>query len=265
MLAEVGPLGDDGTILAYDSDGFSVTGALFEPAGEGPFPAVVLVHGFIDESFTTGSELVRERTWLVQRGYVVFAPDLRSAGGSDVDPASGTDLEMGWTVDVINALRALAADPRVDSSRIVLMGHSLGGLVALNAAVVAPETAVAVVALAPSSTDLWDNITRFLAPGDEVWDALVGPRGTPEENPQLWADVSPRTFVERATAPVLIVQGTADDVVDPSWAAATADSWHAAGGTLDLVEIDGADHAFDPHWDEAMAAIGAFLAATVPG
>lgn len=249
--------------VSYESDGLTITGVLRVPAGEGPFPAVVLVHGFVDESYVTGGELVREQEHFVDSGYVVLATDLRGFGGSDVDPATGSDFEMGWTIDAINAAVAVAGVDAVDPSRVALIGHSLGGLVVLNAMVVAPDAADAVVAMAPSSTDVWQNIEQFATPGDPVWTALVDPHGTPRENPDFWADLSPRTFVDRATAPLLIVQGTADDAVDPAWSDDTAEVWRQAGKAVEVMLVDGADHVFDPRWDDAIAAVDDFLADTL--
>lgn len=203
---------------------------------------------------------MREQERLAELGYVVLATDLRSFGGSEVDPATGTDLDIGPTLDVINAARAVAADGRVDPTRVALVGHSLGGLIVLNASVVAPDVAAAVVAVAPSSTDVWQNIEQFLVPGDPAWEAVVTPHGTITDNPDFWADVTPRTFVDRAAAPLLIVQGSADDVVAPEWSTDTEAVWRHAGKEVALVTIDGADHVLDPHWDQAMIAIETFLA-----
>ena len=136
---------------------------------------------------------------------------------------------MGSTLDVVNAARALAADPRVDSSRVALVGVGLGGLIAINAQVVAPDVVAAVVAENPSSIDVWQNIEYFFEPDDEFRALIVDPRGTPEENPELWADVSPATFVDRVDSPLLILQGTGDTGNDPAWSDTTVATFTAAG------------------------------------
>lgn len=264
-LTELSSMGSEGavkvTAVSYESDGFTVTGVLRVPDGPGPHPAVVVVHGFVDDTYTSGSELVREQQHLATNGWIVLATDLRSFGGSDIDPDTGLDLDMGATVDVVTAARTLADDPRVDPDRVVLLGHSLGGLVVLNASVVDPGTLAGVIALAPSSTDVWANVNQFLSPGDPAWEAIVTPHGTADDNPEFWADVSPRTFVDRAADPVLIVHGGADDVIGPESSAITADIWTKAGRDVTLVEIPDADHVLDPHWDQAIAAVDEFLAA----
>ncbi|HEV7742173.1 MAG TPA: hypothetical protein VGO65_07120, partial [Pseudolysinimonas sp.] len=108
---------------SYVSEGLTITGLLYVPDGDGPFPGVVVVHGAVDPAtFTTGSDLVREQEALARSGHLVFAPDLRGYGSADADPSAGTDLGVGATEDVVNAGRALAASgiPVLDPTRIGL-------------------------------------------------------------------------------------------------------------------------------------------------
>lgn len=248
-----GGVGESGTTaVRYESGGLTISGELSLPEGSGPFPGVVLVQPF------GGLERAVER--LVGAGYVVLHTDLRGNGDSDPDPAQGTDLEMGATLDVINAARALAGDPRVDSARIALFGIGLGGLIAINAQVVAPDVVAAVVAANPSSIDLWENIEYFLDPADEMWTRIVEPRGTPDQNPELWADLSPATFIDRVDSPLLILQGTADTANDPKWSAATAATFTDSAKSASVSTLHGADAFLDPSWDEAIRSIESFLA-----
>ena len=169
------------------------------------------MHGFVDPAdYSTGGALPREQAYLARAGYVVFYTDLRGLGGSDPGPSEVPDLEMGATEDVINAVNALATSdlPSLDSKRIVLMGHSLGGLLVLNVLVAKPGLVDAAAAFAPSGTDRWEDVGLYLTPGDPLYQAIIGAHGTPATNPTYWADVSPRTFVDRVSEPLLIVQGT---------------------------------------------------------
>jgi dipeptidyl aminopeptidase/acylaminoacyl peptidase len=247
--------------VAYPSGGLVISAVLHTPKAGGTFPAVVVVHGGVSPSdYTTGSELKREQVALAQAGYVVLVTDLRGFAASDPNPST-SDVDMGATQDIINAARALAGTKKlhVDPQRIGLVGHSLGGLQVINAMVAAPPAAHAVVAIAPASTTVWNNVERFLKPGEQGYAAVVGPHGTQQENPQFWADVSPATLASRATAPLLIVQGTADKVVDPSWTPATESAWKAAGKDVSVARIEGADHFLDPVWQKGFDALKAFL------
>jgi dienelactone hydrolase len=242
-----------GTVpVTYVSDGLTISGRLTVPAGSGPFPAIVIVQPF--------GGLERAPGRLIDAGYAVLETDLRGRGTSDADPAAGGDLEMGATLDVVNAARALGSDPRIDSTKVALLGSGLGGLLAINAQVVAPDATAAVVAINPSSLDLWENIEFFLAPDDEFRAQIVETRGTPHDNPDLWADLSPVTFVDRVESPLLIVQGTGDTGNDPAWAHDAVEQYDAAGKDGRLTTLKGADFVLDPVWEQAIAEIETFLA-----
>ena len=260
--------GGDGyasAVVSYESDGLTIYGALHTPDGAGPFPGIVFVHGAVDpDSWSAQTEYVDYQQRMASAGYVVLVPDLRNHGESDDDPDYDLDLEMGTTVDVINAARALAAEPAVDPERIAVVGHSLGGAIALNALVVAPEVAGAFVAMAPSHASPWENIVQFVPTGSPFYTELTGLRGTPDDNPEFWADVSALTFVDRADRPLLVVHGTADDVVPPEWADVVGTAWTDAGKSVQVVMIEGGDHVFSPMEDEAWAAVFSFLEEHVP-
>ena len=256
---------DDGSgLLRYDvtyASGDLQAGAILDlPAGEGPFPAVVLVHGHIPpEQYDAGTVMLAEQQALVAAGYAVLHLDLRGWGASDPDP-DPSDQEVGFGEDVASAVRALAAGavPQVDPDRLALVGHSRGGRSALNGAVVAGEDLDAVIALAPSPVDAWVNLNAFSAWALDA-DGQFGTRGTPETQPAFWRDVNPSTFADRVEAPVLFIQGDADDVILPEWTDAAVDAWNEGGGDAELVTIPGADHLFAPSLDEVLTTAIGFL------
>ena len=63
-----------------------------------------------------------------------------------------------------------------------------------------------------------------------------------------------------AARPLLIVQGTADQVVPRAWAEDTRRAFEQADRDVELVEIEGADHDFEPAKDEAWGHVLTFLA-----
>lgn len=250
----------------YASGGLTISGVLHEPKAAGPHPGVVIVHGFVDPAtYVRGGELQREQDYLARAGYIVLYPDLRGLAGSDAPPSGPPDLDMGSVEDVVNAIGALRASnlPGLDPGRIGLLGHSLGGLLVLDVLVAKPGLVDAVVAFAPSSSVTFENVQRFLVPGDPAYDAVIAAHGTPDTNPSYWADISPRTFVGQVTEPLLIVHGDADGDVPHQWSVDTVTSWKQAGKVAELVTLEGEDHVFEARWSSAMEAVAEFFAANL--
>jgi dipeptidyl aminopeptidase/acylaminoacyl peptidase len=269
VVDETTRAGGDGssTVVArYDSEGLVITGLLTVPDGDGPFPGVVVVHGSVDPgTFTTGSDLMREQQALARSGHIVFAPDLRGLGGSDADPAGGTDIYIGSIADILNAGRALTASdlPQLDADRVGLFGHSLGGGESMGAMVVAPELFDVVVAMSPVSTRTWWVIDHYIPRDSQEFAAITAVHGTYEEDPKHWDDASPATFADRAQAPLLIAYGTADDPVYATWEEHTVADWQAAGAPVELLTVEGGNRLLDPHWDASWRRIEGFLDETL--
>jgi dienelactone hydrolase len=108
-----------------------LTGELTLPAGPGPFPAVVLMHG-------CGGLGNAEAGWvdpLTRAGYAAFVVDSFTGRGlREVCTSGRTLVSVQRIPDTYGALRILATHPRIDAARVALMGFSHGGGVTLGAA-----------------------------------------------------------------------------------------------------------------------------------
>jgi dipeptidyl aminopeptidase/acylaminoacyl peptidase len=251
--------------VTYKSGQLTISGILNVPKGKGPFPVLVLAHGYIDPAiYTNGRGLMREQDYLARRGYVVLHTDYRNHAASDDDPKADLQLRLGYTEDVINAVLAIKKSPLpyLDKERIGLLGRSLGGGVLLNVLVAQPGLVDAAVAFAPVSSDAADNFDRWIR-GDAQRRALaqriISAYGSPEKNPAFWRDVSPRTFFDRVTEPVLIQHGTADDTCPIRWSRTTLAALKAAGADARMATYDGEQHAFGPQWPLSMRRTVAFF------
>src|SRR6266567_5902865 len=125
------------------SSGARMNGVLYLAQGKGPHPTVLVLHGF------PGTEKNTDLAQVVRRaGFNALIFHYRGAWGSDGDYSFSHVLE-----DVAAALRwlrqpAVADSYRVNTRRLILVGHSLGGFAALHGAV-ADSGVRAVAALAP--------------------------------------------------------------------------------------------------------------------
>ena len=123
----------DQQFLTGDKSGSpaTITGELRLPQGtRGPLPAVIILHG-------AGGLVASNELWsrvLNSMGIATFAIDSHS--GRNLERIATNQGALGFFVYTLDAYRAqelLAADPRIDASRIALMGTSRGGRGALYA------------------------------------------------------------------------------------------------------------------------------------
>ena len=108
-------------------------GTLTLPNGPGPFAAVVLVHGSgandRDESYGPNKTLKDLALGLASRGIAVLRYDKRSkVFGAKLAAIKGATVKDEVIDDALAAVAMLRKMPAIDPSRIVVIGHSLGGM-----------------------------------------------------------------------------------------------------------------------------------------
>jgi len=205
----------------------SQRGDLHLPAGEGPHPVVVLVHGGSWRS-RYGKRVMRALAGdLVARGWAVWNIEYRRVGEGGGWPATFEDVAAA--VDLLAGL-----DPSLDLGRVAFLGHSAGGQLALWAAGRADSALEprAVVALA----GVCDLAGSYRAWNGGAVLGLMG--GSPEAEPERYAHADPIARVPLGM-PVLLVHGVRDEVVSVKFSRAYADALRAAGGEVELVEVEG--------------------------
>jgi dipeptidyl aminopeptidase/acylaminoacyl peptidase len=258
--------------ITYMSGKLKISGIMNVPKGKGPFPIIITAHGFVEPRYyTTGRGLKREQDYLAKRGYVVLHPDYRNNDGSDKDPDNNLRLNLGYTEDVINAVYAIRNSnfKFIDKDNIGLLGHSLGGGVALNMMVTKPGLVKAYVLFAPISIDYRDNFDRWIGRMDPKTLQKYGPPrmrekiieryGSPEANPGFWDNISPKTFIQNISDPVMAHQGTADQDLPYEWVFKLQDAFKENGKELKLYLYKGEHHEFSNAWPLVMQRSTAFF------
>jgi len=253
-----------GSSTREGEESYTISGVLNVPKGRGPFPAVVLAHGYIDPAvYVRGQGMTRERGYLASRGYIALHVDYRNHAESDDDPRSQIQMRLGYSADVINAVKALRSSRAVpvDDDRIALFGRSMGGGVILKALVAEPGLVQAAVPWASVSSLEAQNYDQFIRPDPEdsgLREQLARRYGTPEQSPRFWRENSSRPYFDRITEPVLMIHGRFDDTCPPRWATATHHALKRAGVDSRLVWYDDG-HAFGPKFNAAMHGVVRFL------
>jgi acetyl esterase/lipase len=204
----------------------SQTAELFLPDHAGPHPVAVVIHGgFWRRRYDRHlmDDLCRD---LAARGWAAWNLEYRRLGGDGGWPATFEDVGTG--------IDALADVDGLDLSRVVTVGHSAGGHLALWAAARStPRVAVTHAVSQAGVADLAGAARLGLSEG--AADELVGGRR------DLFARASPIELVPLGV-PQLLVHGEEDSVVPVSIARDYAAAARAAGDAVDLVTLPGVSH-----------------------
>ncbi|MBU2259364.1 alpha/beta fold hydrolase [Patescibacteria group bacterium] len=249
--------------ITYFSNGLKISGIMNIPKGEGPFPLVVLNHGYIAPSvYTNGRGLKREQDYLARQGFAVIHPDYRGYAFSDESPDERMiyDASLEYSMDSANAILAVrdADIPNIDAKYVGMLGHSLGGGITLNIAVAHPELLDAIILYASVHSDAWENFMKWRDRREEG-DLTREMMGTREENPEKWDALSSLTLLDRITSPVLLFHGTNDESVPKEWSDFLAGRLRELDNDVTYIEYEGEKHEFIPKWDDFMRRTAAFL------
>ena len=214
-----------GGVTYANHDGVALAGDLYLPAGGGPFPALVAVHG---GGWQAGARNAFQYwgPWLAERGHVLFAISYRLAKkGQKMFPQAAHDVLAG-----VQFVRGSAGELKVDPDRIGLFGASAGGHLAALAALGGdafkggyPQDKHALVATKVKALvgvygvyDLKEMWHRYgmQSPGENNIENFLG--ASPMQNPRLYFDASPMSYATVANNQigVFLSVGTEDDLVN---------------------------------------------------
>ncbi len=197
-------------------DGQQVPGWLFVPKNldrTKKHPAIIWIHGDGVNQNYDGWHVQRNyavyysfHQYLLQQGYVVFAPDYRGSIGYGRDWRNGVYMDVGGkdAKDAWMSANYLKTLPYVDSDRIGVWGLSYGGFFTLIAMTDQPKLFRAGVDVA----GVVDYVMYYSDPYHGDWTASR--IGTPEQNPQVYANASPISHIDRLERPLLVLHGTSD-------------------------------------------------------
>lgn len=260
--------------IAYGADS-SNYGELRLPGGAGPHPVVVLIHGgCFKAAYATTRDLAPMGDALKDAGIASWNVEYRRVG----QPGGGwpgTYLDVGHAVD---HLRSLARDYPLDLSRVVILGHSAGGHLAMWAAArsrvpvssplhIADPLAVRGVIDLAGPLDMTANIPGYESLcRDSVITSLMG--GTPATVAERYAHASPIKLLPSGI-PQVLIWGTQEDFVPRPFVDAYVEQATRAGDRVRLIVIPGAGHfeTANPRastWPKVEGAIRSLLQGRLP-
>jgi dipeptidyl aminopeptidase/acylaminoacyl peptidase len=192
-------------------DGTAVPAFVYKPAGAGPFPAIIDVHG--GPTAQSRRDFGGFRQYLVSKGFVVLVPNVRGSTGygKSYTKLDNHDFGGGPLKDVVACKQWMTAHASVDAGRVVVMGGSYGGYMALAAATYTPTEFAALVDLFGVS-DLKSLVEGFpaywMSDAESIYRKFGDPRNPADA--QYQHDRSPLYFLDKVVRPILVVQGDHD-------------------------------------------------------
>ena len=126
--------------ITFQSGEFKLVGDLRTPAGTGPFPVVIFVHGDADANRTLFGMYLPIMERMLRAGYAVFSWDNPGAGESTGTTDRGQITQQQAQI-VLDAIEVMKAHPGIDPGRIGLWGVSMGGYVMPRVLMVSDDVA----------------------------------------------------------------------------------------------------------------------------
>ena len=152
-----------GKDVTYPSGKDTVHGLLFVPDGQGPFPAIVVIH----EWWGLNDWVKQQASNLADQGYVALAVDLYR-GKSASTPEEAHELMRGLATDradqdLLAAVTFLKTQKNIKAQKIGAIGWCMGGGYALDLALEEPTLAADVINYGHLATDS-NNLKKINAP-----------------------------------------------------------------------------------------------------
>jgi acetyl esterase/lipase len=253
--------------------GRTLMARIYQPAGAGPFPTMLDLHGGAWNAKDRRAEEPMDRA-LAASGVLVVAIDMTLAPEAPY-PACVQDANYG-----VRWLKSKAASWNGDPSKIGVYGSSSGGHVAellgmrprdarYNAIPLAAAPNVdATVAYIATRSPISNTYARFQNAEDKKRDSMVKNNKTFFNPWDTIFESNPQQILERhekvTLVPLLIMQGALDDNVLPAVQEKFAATYKAAGGDCQFHVFEGCEHEWvatpGPQTDRARAMVKAFIA-----
>ncbi len=226
--------------ISWDSDGLRIVGELYLPQSRKKVPGLIICHGIpakVKGPEDRGYPLLAERFCRETFGVIIF--NFRGAGASE-----GNFDILGWARDLERGLDYALSLPNLDNKKLYVMGFSGGAAVSIYVAAHRQEIRALVSCASPA--EFRDLVTRpglddFLKHAREV--GIIKDADFPtsmEEWKGNFRTVEPLNWIDRIPPrPLLLLQGTQDDVVDQSHAKRL---YAKVAGKAELFLIEGGGH-----------------------
>jgi dipeptidyl aminopeptidase/acylaminoacyl peptidase len=203
-------------LVRFESfDGREIPAFVYAPAGAGPFPVIVSIHGGPEGQYRPGFSSTFQM-WAEVLGAAVVAPNVRGSSGYGKEYVALDNgiLREDSVKDIGALLDWIAERPDLDEERVAVYGGSYGGYMVLASLVHYPERIRAGVDYVGIS-----NFVTFLENTQDYRRDLRRPEYGDERDPAMrehLESISPANHADRIRSALFVVQGANDPRVPAS-------------------------------------------------
>jgi dipeptidyl aminopeptidase/acylaminoacyl peptidase len=230
-------------LVQYPSDGLNIYARVSIPDGEGPFPVIIAIHGYVSENtYADQNYIIDEFDGLAQAGYIVIIPNMRNYPLSDY---GDNRYRVGMSIDILNLIeivKSQAGEPGIlenaDASRLGLWAHSMGGEIALRVLTISPDIDAALL-YAPLGGDTLENsqILYRLTPIASLEEEINTPQ-------YLLTVISPMNYFTHINAAIRLFHGSDDSIVPVTISVKTCDSLEKLSKNIECTFVPDQGHTF---------------------
>ena len=228
-------------------DGMTIPALLTAHASvieQGNAPLIVMPHGGPQAHDRYGFDWMAQ--YFASRGYLVLQPQFRGSDGFGYDHHVAGEGEWGGMMqsDLDDGVTFLVDEGLVNPERVCMIGASYGGYAALAAGAFSPDMYRCIAAFAPVS-DLRRMLKRERSEHGknhwvlDYWEEFYGADASEKE---MLRSISPVFYAEEFKAPVLLIHGKEDTVVNIEQSKVMNSALRKADKDVTFIQLKGEDH-----------------------
>jgi dipeptidyl aminopeptidase/acylaminoacyl peptidase len=231
------------SVTFSSADGTPVQAWVATPPGDGPFPAILEIHGgphsAVYEKYEPAAQM-----WL-DHGYAWMSVNYRGSTGfgSHFQEQIWGDIGRLELEDIVAARDWLVAEGIANGDEVFSFGGSYGGTMTLYGLGKRPDLWVGGMAVAA----VGDYAAAYEQSSDALKAALAGwMRGTPSQRPEAYAKSSGITYASDVSAPLLVIQLRSDTRTPAPQMQAYYERMRLLGKDIQLEWLEGGHQSFGP-------------------
>ncbi|HCR35734.1 hypothetical protein A2130_02945 [Candidatus Woesebacteria bacterium GWC2_33_12] len=243
----------DKNLFNFNVAGKKVTGLINIPESGGPFPVIVLLRGYVDQSiYTTGTGTKRVGEFLSQNGYITIAPDFLGYGGSDIESSNIFEARFQTYTTTLTLLKSINKEnfPDWDQKNIFIWAHSNGGQIALTILEITGEKYPTVL-WAPVTENFPYSVLFYTNESDDHGKYIRRELSKFESNYDV-EKYSLTNYLDRVNAPIEYHYGTNDDAIPSEWRDKFVNQMKSLEKDFTNYNHSGADHNLNPLWSDVI-------------